>query len=374
MKILLLSSVEHQSGSALRLRGIAGALARRGHEVHLMEPVPPGGDPETPAGVRRQPCPRLPGRAEWQAPLWLLHGIAAVFRVRPDTVLALKALPNVWIPSVLAGRLGARIAVDFDDLDHAYYTPGMIRGLLERFFRRAAARADDATCHNDAMRELLIRLRGRDHAPVLVDQGIDVDRFAGAEEPPAELRRRLRLGSGPVLLYAGHLGPASDLGPTLEAVARVSTGCPGANLLVVGDGRDRELLEERAQRLLPAGFAVFAGSVPHRDVPAYYSLADVALNYMEDTEANRYRASIKTREALAAGLPVVATRTTDSERFADFVRIAEPGVEAFASALRAEIAAPSRDRARAGAAWLAGHGSFDVAVRELAERWEASST
>ena len=46
MKILMLSSVEHHSGSALRFRGLAGALARRGHDVHLLEPVPDGTEAE----------------------------------------------------------------------------------------------------------------------------------------------------------------------------------------------------------------------------------------------------------------------------------------------------------------------------------------
>ena len=36
-RILLLSAVEHQSGSALRFRGLAGALVRRGFETHYLE-------------------------------------------------------------------------------------------------------------------------------------------------------------------------------------------------------------------------------------------------------------------------------------------------------------------------------------------------
>ncbi len=367
----MLSAVEHQSGSALRFRGIAGALARRGFEVHLLEPAPAGQAVETPEAVRRHPCPRLPGSPAWQAPLWLLHGVAAVLRVRPDTVYVLKALPNVWLPALVGRALGARVAVDLDDLDHAYYRPGLVRWLMKRFFRWALRAADDITAHNDVMRRLVAEEGGRTRSAIFVDQGIDVPRFHDAAEPPG-LRERLGLGAGPVILYAGHLGPASYLGPLLPALAEIARVQPQANLLIVGDGSERKRLQGLAAQWLPPGFAVFAGSVPHRDVAGYYALADVAVNYLADDEANRYRASIKTREALAAGVPVVASRAADNERFREYLRLVDGGdVASFVRELAEELAGPGRERARAGAAYLARHGTFDAAVVELARAWGA---
>ncbi|MCA9751385.1 MAG: glycosyltransferase, partial [Gemmatimonadetes bacterium] len=188
------------------------------------------------------------------------------------------------------------------------------------------------------------------------------------------LRERLGLGPGPILLYAGHLGPASDLGPLLPALARVARAHPEGRLLVVGDGRERTRLEARAGQELPPGWARFVGTVVHAEVPAYFALADVALNFLEDTEANRHRASIKLREALAAGVPVVTSPTPDARRFAAWVEMpVGTGPDAFVDTLLATLARPERDRARAGQAWLAQHGTFDAAVRELAVRWEEGS-
>jgi|GEM_PF-508528 len=370
LRILLLSSVEHQSGSALRFRGIAGALARRGHDVHLLEPFARDENPETPAGVTRHPCPRLSGSPESQALLWLAYGIAAVVRSRPRIVYALKPLPNVWIPLRLGWLMGARTALDIDDLDFAYYPRGIRRSLIQWFFHHAARSTDDVTVHNEALRELVLELRQRKSAPIFVDQGIDVERFAKSSAN-AQLRDQLQLGDGPVLLYAGHLGPASNLASLLPALARIPDRFPRARLLVVGSGRDRSELEAAARRLLPEDFAVFVGSVPHRDVPGYFHLASIAVNYLDDNEANRHRSSIKVREALAAGLGVVSTRTPDTSRFAEFVRLVEPGPpEAFVDVLLSEMEHADRSRAEAGRRHLLASGTFDAAVSELAETWE----
>jgi glycosyltransferase involved in cell wall biosynthesis len=301
----------------------------------------------------------------------MAHAARAVRRARPDRVWALKGLPHVWLPARAARRVGARVAVDLDDLDYGYYRPGPRRALVERFFRKAAREADDATVHNENMRALVDDLRGPGREAIFVDQGIEPQRFATPGEPPPGLRERLGSGAGPILLYAGHLGPASNLAPLLPALAPLASRRPEARLLVVGDGRDRAALADLAARRLPPGFAVFTGTVPHRDVAGCFALADAALNYLADDEANRYRASIKLREALAAGLPVVTSRTVDSERFAAWVRFpAGPGPAAFVEAIEAELAAPGRERAAAGRAWLAEHGTHDVAVRPLLERWE----
>lgn len=370
MRILLLSSLEHQSGSALRFRGIAGALARRGHEVHLVEPAPPGSRPETPEGVVRHPCPRLPGSPVAQAPLWLLAGLAAVRRVRPQAVYALKALPNVWVPGLLARRRGAPLLVDLDDLDFGYYPPGLRRSLVRSFFQRAVEGADLVTVHNEAMRRRVDAGRGRLPPALFVDQGIEVERFAQARAPDG-LAERLGVAGRRVILYAGHLGPASDLGPLVPALQTVASALPDARLLVVGDGICRAGLEEAARRHLPAGFAVFAGTVPHREVPGYYALADVAVNYLEDNEANRYRASIKTREAMAAGVAVVSSDTADTRRFADLLRMpAGSGPAAFADAVLEELTRPDPTRVARAKDRLLRFGGWDAAAAGLAEALE----
>lgn len=338
----------------------------------------------------------------------------AVLRSRPQIVWALKALPNVWIPARLAWLLGARVAVDFDDLDASYYPNGPIRAFLQGMFASAARRAEDATCHNSKMKEFLDRLRGPGREAYFVDQGIDCQRWEAVPRSCAVstntggdassgrgaalgnsggdassgrgaistspsggssldlLRETLGVGSGPLLLYAGHLGPASDLGHLLPALEEVFEHQPSARLLVVGGGTRLEEFRRVARALVHHQAVIFVGSVPHEETPRYFALADLAVNYLSPNEANPYRASIKVREALAAGIPVVTTRIPDTERFSEFVRLVEPGpATTFAKAILTELGSLDRERAARGREFLRQHGSFDAAVREVCEHWEA---
>ena len=358
----------------MRFRGIAGALARRGHEVHLLEPFEPGTKPETPPGVQRIPCPRLPAPAHWQIPLWAGHAIAAVERVRPRVVYVSKALPNTWPAALLARRIGARVALDIDDLEHAYERQPWIQEALRRLFESAVPSADDVTCHTEPLRRCVDALRAGKSLAVLVEQAIDAERFARTGSDTGAVRERLALGSGPVLLYAGHLGVASDLGELLGALASFARARPDARLLVVGDGDLRAGLERAAREELPAGFARFVGNVPHAEIPPYFASSDVSLNYLRDREANRMRASIKVRESLAAGRPVVTSRTPDTERFFEFVRFPETiGAASFVDAVAEEVQAPDYARARAGAQWIREHFTFDAAIEPIASIWESGA-
>ena len=102
----------------------------------------------------------------------------------------------------------------------------------------------------------------------------------------------------PRVAYLGRLAPQKDVGTLLEAFALLPAG---AQLLLVGDGPDRAALARRAQAF---GSRVhFTGFVPHARVPAILRHADMLVlpSVYEDLSSALI-------EAMAAGLPVVATR------------------------------------------------------------------
>jgi 2-deoxystreptamine N-acetyl-D-glucosaminyltransferase/2-deoxystreptamine glucosyltransferase len=135
----------------------------------------------------------------------------------------------------------------------------------------------------------------------VIPPGYDPALFAAASADPFGGLPRPRVA------YLGRLAPQKDVGTLLQAFARLPAD---VQLLVVGDGPDRAALQRRAQRF--GGRVHFTGFVPHAAVPAVLAHADLLVlpSLYEDLSSALI-------EAMAAGLPVVATRVGGT---ADLVR------------------------------------------------------
>ncbi|MGK5448192.1 glycosyltransferase family 4 protein [Streptomyces radiopugnans] len=103
----------------------------------------------------------------------------------------------------------------------------------------------------------------------------------------------------PRVAYVGRLAAQKDVGTLLDAFARLPSG--GARLLVVGDGPQRAQLQARARPL--SDRVHFTGFLPHEQVPAVLAHVDVLVVPSRYEELGSVLV-----EAMAAGLPVVASR------------------------------------------------------------------
>src|SRR5262249_42341660 len=132
---------------------------------------------------------------------------------------------------------------------------------------------------------------------------IDLDRFA-YRGPAAD---------GPAVLVA-RLAPEKDVGTLLDAVALIVRDCPDFRLEIAGDGPCRAELERKAG---PLGHHVrFLGVV--RDVAGL--LAGARLFVLSSVTEG---ISLTLREAMARGLPIVATRVGGNP---EVVAHEEPGL------------------------------------------------
>lgn len=142
---------------------------------------------------------------------------------------------------------------------------------------------------------------------VYVPNGVDRQRFMGVKkETVAILRDRLSLNERKIVLYVGSLSLSShavDL--LLEAFAIVRQRELLANLLLVGGGEDYDVLKQQTVALGINNSVIFVGRVSPDEVPAYYKLADVSVEPVRDSEAEKARSPLKIVESLVAGTPVV---------------------------------------------------------------------
>jgi len=144
-----------------------------------------------------------------------------------------------------------------------------------------------------------------------IPNGVDVERFAPAT--PAErqaLRRNLHLPDTPLFMFVGRLTVAKGLDILLNAWAQRDAALADACLTLVGDGELRERLVQQAHSLGLDRSVIFTGSTT--DTAPYLRAAD-AFVLPSRTEGM----PVALLEAMACGLPCIATRVGGSAELID---------------------------------------------------------
>jgi glycosyltransferase involved in cell wall biosynthesis len=139
-----------------------------------------------------------------------------------------------------------------------------------------------------------------------IPNGIDPEEVAGEHPPKAQARRLLAVEGDPVALFVGRLSYQKGLDVLLESWRRFLDRRPGATLLVLGEGPDEARLRRQAEALGLSGSVDFRGL--RKDVGPHYAAADLFVL------PSRYEGLPNVMlEAMAAGLPVIASRVSGTE-------------------------------------------------------------
>jgi glycosyltransferase involved in cell wall biosynthesis len=152
------------------------------------------------------------------------------------------------------------------------------------------------------LREVLAGLGVKSPVEV-VPNGVDLGPFRA----PADPIPRSSLGFRPddvLLIYVGRLGPEKNLTFLVRGFAAVHQAHPRAGLLIVGDGPERDNLENLVERSGLREQVRFVGMVDYSMVRRYLAAADLFAT-ASVTEVQ----PLSVIEAMASGLPVVGVRS-----------------------------------------------------------------
>ncbi len=221
-----------------------------------------------------------------------------------DLIHAHWALPAGWIGALLKRRyprLRYVVTVHSSDL-----------WLLERLplgrtlFRQILNEADCLTLVSQDLEKRLARFlpdafhTHRKKIRVL-SMGIHWDRYQ-PDGSKALKKKELGLGEGKVILYLGRLIPLKGVADLVAAVPSI----PGVQLLVLGDGVEREKLEALSQG---SPHIRFLGNVQGPKKLNYLKAADIAVFPSLSSRGRTEGLPVALLEAMASGLAVIATDT-----------------------------------------------------------------
>jgi glycosyltransferase involved in cell wall biosynthesis len=136
------------------------------------------------------------------------------------------------------------------------------------------------------------------HGPVTVLPQVGVD-------PAPSLTRAAHGAKSPrTVLFIGRLDRKKGADLLLDALTTTADW----RAVIVGDGQERASLAAQAARLGVADRVRFAGAVPHRDVPSFLADADAFVLPSRTVPGWAEQFGHVLAWAMAAGVPVVATR------------------------------------------------------------------
>jgi N-acetyl-alpha-D-glucosaminyl L-malate synthase BshA len=293
-------------GSGVVATELAHALARRGHEVHLISSDEPF---RWRAGVPRLSFERVetPAYPLFREPQYLLALATALVRLsrdhRLDIVHAHYAVPHATA-AYLAGQILAADGVPAPPrmLTTLHGTDITLVGSDPSYARVVAFSIEQShgvTAVSNSLRADTIAALGISRNIRVIPNFLDCEVYRRRAVP--ELRGRLRAGGVEhVVVHASNFRPVKRVGAVFEIFQRIRARL-NARLVMMGDGPERRPLEQRVAEEGLRDVVEFAGE--QHDLVPWLSAADLFLLPSEQESFG-----LAALEAMACEVPVVASR------------------------------------------------------------------
>lgn len=227
-------------------------------------------------------------------------------RIRPDLLHAhspaLNGIAAVRVGRALGIPVGYEVRGFWEDaaVSHGTAREGDLRYRITRGLETWALRhADHCFCICEGLRGD-IAARGIPAEKItVIPNAVDVEGFRPVESVDAALQASLSLQGRKVIGFIGSFYYYEGLELLLEAARLMRGQIPDLHVLLVGGGPAEKQLKRQASELGIDDIITFAGRVPQRQVPAYYSLIDVLAYPRQSMRITELVTPLKPLEAMA---------------------------------------------------------------------------
>ncbi|MCQ8893263.1 MAG: glycosyltransferase family 4 protein [Methanolinea sp.] len=277
------------AGTELATYNLAKHLAKRGHEIHVItshDKGLPNFDKENGFYVHRLAWPKI--RIIGVLLFWLKIFLK-IRTIKPEIVQAQDL--SMGIPSLMIKKvLGMPYIVWGQGSD--IYLPGRVIKITRSSILK---NADAILALTEDMRKKMKEITS--HEIFVVPNGIDPELFC------IESQSIVKYNKSNIILFVGRLYPIKGIHYLLMAFKEIHDIIKDAELVLVGDGQERERLEALSVQIGIQDYVRFIGKVPHTEVKKYMQQADIfVLPSLSEGLPNVIL------EAMACGLPIVASR------------------------------------------------------------------
>ena len=178
--------------------------------------------------------------------------------------------------------------------------------------KQSIKKADLVVCANEDRGELMRRHYKLSTTPISIENiselPISIDNYSEKLLTQCEF---ITNSEKTTLVYAGVLAK----GRRIDRIVHIIENNKNANLLIIGDGPDRERLKKIAEQTIPGRF-YFTGVIPYKYLGCILSKCDVGyISYPNDSLNNKYCAPNKIYEYSSVMLPMIAPNNPTISKF-----------------------------------------------------------
>lgn len=300
------------SGVVRSVSAFRRALTRLGHNVFVFAQDVNGYVDDEPF-VFRYPAVKLP----------LAGDFPAVIPISPYINQLLPSLKLDVIHAhhpILLGQAAAHISEDmglpfvftfhtqYREYSHYFPLPQetvqeFLKGAIDNWLMDFMKKCQHVVVPTESMRQILVSSYGLLDRVTVIPTGIELEPYRRAD---GEIIRAERgWNEDRVMISVGRLAAEKNWKTLLKAGEIVLGEHPNLRIVLIGDGPERDHLEEYVDELGIRERVEFIGKVPFDEVPGYLKAADFfGFSSLSETQG------LVSLEALAAGLPVVAINAT----------------------------------------------------------------
>lgn len=276
-------------------------FANKGHEVCLISPRPWSGD--VPKNIDLRVLKMINGVRFVNIPLTVIQIARILKKLSPD-ILHAHHVTSSGFWSALCGFHPYVLTAWGSDI---VIQPKKSR-LVKWKAMFALKTADMITCDADHMVDRMVELGSTREKIKVIYFGVDTKKF-NACHLDKNFREKLDIAKdSPVVISLRSLNPIYDLESLIKAVPHVLDHVPEAKFVIVGNGEQREYLEDLANTLGISGSVKFIGAISSNEMPIYLASSDVYVS----TSLSDAGLAASTAEAMASQLPTVITDFGDN--------------------------------------------------------------
>jgi glycosyltransferase involved in cell wall biosynthesis len=228
--------------------------------------------------------------------IWTYFAIKQSHKKNPYDIVHLH---GDFVEAFLGGKLAKKLGIPAVLTIHA----GLNKKLLKPKNAKYFSNINKIICVSQEIADDLKNIGVSENKLTVISSGIYLSDFENKSQE--EIQEISRQYSKPVVISVGVLRRSKGQIYLIEAFKKLKNNFNSATLLLIGDGSDKEFLENQAKKIPDV---YFLGRQEHDRIVEYLFASDIFALTSINAPNDREGTSTVIMEAMAAGLPIVTTK------------------------------------------------------------------